>query len=119
MNANTVRALSAASGVELHPERFRANVLLDGALPAWAEFGWVGGTVSLGGATLRVIKRTVRCEGVNVDARHGSGAADVDVPGLLARHFPEHGPFLGVYAQVEAGGHVRVGDRVAAIAALG
>ena len=51
---------------------------------------------------------------INVDARHASGEADVDVPALLARHFPEHGPYLGVYAQVVTGGAVRIGDRVLA-----
>lgn len=75
---------------------------------------WVGRTVQLGTATLRVIKRTVRCEGINVDAKHGTGAADVDVPRLLATHFPEHGAYLGVYAQVVAGGSIHVGDSVLA-----
>ena len=112
VNANTVAALSAACGVELHPERFRPNVILDGALPAWEEFGWVDRTVCVGGAALHVTKRTVRCEGVNADGRHGSGAADVDVPGELIRHFPEHGPYLGVYARVVGDGLIRVGDHV-------
>ena len=117
VNVNTVRALSAASGAALRPERFRANVLLGGALPAWREFEWVGRTVHLGGVTLRVIKRTVRCAGVNVDALHGAGVTAeevVDVPALLTRHFPEHGPYLGVYAQVISDGVVRLGDRVIA-----
>ena len=72
----------------------------------------------MGTATLRVIKRTVRCEGVNVDARHGSGAADLDIPGLLAKHFPQHGPYLGVYAQVTGAGVVRVGDELGEEAVL-
>ena len=66
----------------------------------------------VGDATLRVISRTVRCEGMNVDARHGTGEIDLDVPGLLSKHFPEHGPYLGVYAQVVASGRVSVGDAV-------
>ena len=74
-------------------------MVLAGSLPAWAEFGWVSRSVRLGGATLAVVKRTVRCEGVDVDARYGSGRADVSIPALLAKHFPEHGPYLGVYAQ--------------------
>ena len=78
---------------------------------AWREFEWVGRTISVGGAVLKVVKRTVRCEGVNVDPR-GSGRADLDVPALLQKHFPQHGPFLGVYAQVVSAGEVRVGDRV-------
>ena len=112
VNANTVRAFAAAAGVQLDPSRFRANLILDGALPAWREFDWVGSTIRVGGATLAVIKRTVRCDGVNVDAVHGSGRADLDIPALLQRHFPQHGPFLGVYAQVVGGGEVHVGDAV-------
>ena len=114
INANTVRALAAAAGVQLDPSRFRANIILDGALPAWREFEWVGSTVAVGTETLAVISRTVRCDGVNVDAEHGSGRADLDIPALLQRHFPQHGPFLGVYAQVTGGEEVRVqlGDAV-------
>ena len=52
----------------------------------------------------------MRCEGINVDAQHGTGRADVDVPALLAKHFPEHGAYLGVYAQVVEGGTLRLGD---------
>ena len=58
------------------------------------------------GAAFRVLGR----RSTNVDARHGSGKADLDVPGLLQAHFPQHGPYLGVYARVIHGGRVRVGD---------
>lgn len=89
-------------------------MVLGGDLPAWAEFGWVGRTVALGGVTFAVVKRTVRCEGVNVDP---AGGRELDIPGLLQRHFPQHGPYLGVYAQVVGGGVLRVGDRLAPAAA--
>ena len=112
VNENTVAALSEACGVALHSDRFRPNLIVGGALPAWEEFRWVGREVKLGEATLRVISRTVRCEGINADARHGSFKADVDIPGLLDKHFPEHGPYLGVYCQVVEGGRVSVGDAV-------
>jgi hypothetical protein len=36
----------------------------------------------------------------------------LNVPGLLSTHFPEHGPFLGIYARVISGGVARVGSRV-------
>ena len=45
------------------------------------------------------------------------GISNLDVPALLQKHFPQHGPFLGVYAQVVGGGAVRVGDRLVAAAA--
>jgi uncharacterized protein YcbX len=109
VNAATVVSLGEAAGVVLAPSRFRPNVVLEGA-DAWSEFEWLGRTIHVGGATLEVLTRTVRCEATNVDARHGSGRADLDVPGLLTKHFPEHGPYLGVYARVVRGGLVRVGD---------
>jgi len=112
INANTVAAFATAIGQSVHPDRFRANIVLSGGLPAWEEFSWVGRDIQVGTATLRVIKRTVRCAGINVDARHASGREDLDVPALLARHFPEHGPFFGVYAQVVGGGSISVGDNV-------
>ena len=119
VNANTVNDLNAKSGYTFHPERFRGNLLIGGDLKAWEEFDWVDHTIRIGDeVTLRVIKKTVRCEGVNVDAKHGSGKADVDVPSLLTTHFPEHGPYLGVYAQVVNGGSIQIGDRVEAVEAL-
>ncbi|KAJ1461767.1 MOSC domain-containing protein [Pelagophyceae sp. CCMP2097] len=112
VNENTVAALSAAAGLDLHPERFRPNVILKGGLPAFAEFSWVGRKIRCGGAVLKVISRAVRCEACNVDARNGAPNADVDVPALLAQHFPMHGSYLGVYAQVVQAGNVKLDDAV-------
>ena len=124
VNAATVAAVSDAAvregGAPLRPSRFRANVVLAG-LPAWEEFSWVGRTVELGEARLKVLSRTVRCEATNFDpwspaaapaasgtaddtaddtsARRPDGEEGEDVPGLIQRHFPEHGPYLGVYAR--------------------
>ena len=109
VNEATVASLGQVAGVALDASRFRPNVVLHG-VPAWSEFEWLGRTISVGDATLEVLTRTVRCEATNVDARHGSGKADLDVPGLLSKHFPEHGPYLGVYARVVRSGHVHVGD---------
>ncbi|KAL1523519.1 hypothetical protein AB1Y20_018456 [Prymnesium parvum] len=116
VNENTVRALSEAAGVPLDPRRFRPNLLLRG-VPAWEEFSWVGKELRLGPkARLRVISRTTRCAGVDrsAEAAAGGGEADaggaVDVCQLLRQHFPQHGPFLGVYAQCCRSGGVRRGD---------
>ena len=84
-------SLSHASGVALEPSRFRPNMVLHG-VPAWSEFEWLGRTITTsGGAKLEVLlTRTVPCEATpTVDARHGSGKADLDVPGLLQAYFPQ------------------------------
>ena len=70
---------------------------------------------------LRIVSRTVRCAGVGVDPLMPPGATigndALDIPKLLAKHFPEHGPYLGVYAIVDqeslcagGGGILCVGD---------
>lgn len=110
VNLNTVRALSEAAGKDLDPSIFRANLLFDGP-PPFEEFRWVGRAISVGAEVrMRVIKRTVRCAATCVDLK--TAAQGPDVPGLLQQHFPEHGPYLGVYAQVVRAGTVRLGDEV-------
>ena len=115
VNTATVAALSTAAGVTLSATRFRPNFVVAG-LPAWSEFTWVGHKVRLGdvedGAILEVMSRTIRCDATKVDPVNGSGTEDFDVPELLRKHFPEHGPYLGVYARVVRGGQVRPGDAV-------
>ena len=111
INQATVKALSKATGVDFSASRFRANVVLTG-LPAWEEFKWVNKRITLGNATLEVVARTVRCEGINVDGNAGRFEDDVDVAALLRQHFPEHGAYFGVYAVVVAEGRVRTGSQV-------
>lgn len=36
----------------------------------------------------------------------------LDIPRLLVDHFPEHGPFLGVYAVVDAPGMLSLEDEL-------
>ena len=116
VNAETVAAVSMCKGVPaLHPSRFRANITIAG-LPAWEEFGMVGGEIAIGGARLKVLSRTVRCDATRVDYSHPD-EPEADVPALLQRHFPEHGPFLGIYAQVLQAGPVKVGDSVSVLVA--
>ena len=118
VNANTVRELSKAAGVPLDPRRFRPNLIVDD-VPAWEEFAWVEQSIRIGKrAELAVIARAVRCPGIDRSSElsesdgGGDSGGHVDVAALLTRHFPEHGPYLGVYAQCTRGGHIAVGDGV-------
>jgi len=110
VNRETVESLSHAAGVFVDPLRFRANILFD-KLPPWEEFQWVGLRIAIGTAVeLQVVKRTVRCAGTCADPTTAEN--NLDVPELLRKHFPEHGPYLGIYAQVLKAGTIRCGDEL-------
>ena len=121
VNSNTVKELSGAIFEDesyLRPTTFRPNVVVDGLEP-WAEFDLIGKTIESVpkdgdcGSPLRflVTSRTVRCEGIGVDPERPG--EEHDIPASLIEHFPEHGPYLGVYAvrvDGETNGVLSVGE---------
>ncbi|MCI0753603.1 MOSC domain-containing protein [Teichococcus vastitatis] len=111
INLASLEAVEKATGLQLDPLRFRANVYFTG-LPAWAEFNWIGQEVLLGSARLSVFKRTVRCPATQVNLR--TGERDADVPKLLREHFGHAD--LGVHAAVVEEGRVAVGDALEVLA---
>ncbi len=112
--------------IQLNPTRFRPNVVVDGLDP-WSEFDLIGKTIEAipnqgnGGdetqttpVRFRITSRTVRCAGIGVDPLQPE-LKTIDIPKLLTKHFPQHGPYLGVYAVLdqELGsncGEICVGD---------
>lgn len=100
------RALSDHAGRGLDRRRFRGNLWLDGLGP-WEEFDWVGRSVRIGGAVLKVTEPLGRCSATHADPE--TGRRDVDLLGLLERVLG-HTDF-GVLAEVEAGGRIAAGDR--------
>jgi len=115
--------------IQLNPTRFRPNVVVDGLEP-WLEFDLIGKTIEVvpnrdnnteGDQSqrhplrFRITSRTVRCAGIGVDPLQPELPA-VDIPKLLTKHFPQHGPYLGLYAVVDqdnrcSGGTICVGDK--------
>jgi len=116
VNAATVRSLSAAIGVNLNPLRFRPNIVVDGLEP-WSEFKYIGkNLVNQGNCEdlkMYICARTVRCDGISVDPLNRSEI--LNIPNLLSKHFPEHGPYLGVYALVDTPGIIDIGDTLTII----
>jgi uncharacterized protein YcbX len=105
VNFASVRALEAATGRKIDPRRFRANICFDG-VPAWDELNWLDRIVQIGGATARIVKRTKRCPATNVNP--DTAARDMNLPADIRKHF---GHFdMGIYAEVETSGEVRLGD---------
>ncbi|MCC7254232.1 MOSC domain-containing protein [Hyphomicrobium sp.] len=107
INLATLRELERVMGRTIDPIRFRPNLIVDGP-DAWAELAWVGHEIAIGPTHLKVVERTGRCAATNVDPK--TGPRDMDIPAVLKRAFG-HTDF-GVYATVETGGTLTVGDHL-------
>jgi len=108
INLASVAAIEDAQGAKVDPLRFRGNLYVEGA-DAWAESGWPGKRLRIGGVTLEVLKMTDRCAATGVEP--GTGRRDMDVVQTLRMNFGHID--CGVYARVEQGGRVAVGDAAA------
>jgi uncharacterized protein YcbX len=105
INVASLRDYEGRVGERRHRRRFRANVYFSGAA-AWSEFDWVGRTIQLGGTTLRVTKRTVRCPATQVNPDTAERDAN---PVLELRDLYGHSD-LGIHAEVVEGGRFAAGD---------
>jgi uncharacterized protein YcbX len=107
INLASVTALEAVVGVPLDPLRFRGNVYVEG-WPAWHEFDLVGQEIAIGGARLKVAKRTLRCAATDVEP--GTGVRDLNIPATLMKTYGHAD--CGIYTQVIAGGEIKTGSSV-------
>lgn len=108
ISRQTLAGLGALVGRELDVQRFRPNLLIDGAGGvAYPEDGWVGATLRIGALRMRVDKRDQRCVMVNLDPV--TGAQD---PAILRTIGRARQSCLGVYGSVATPGAIAVGDPV-------
>lgn len=107
INLASNAAVSALAGREITPERWRANIWIEGAAP-WAERDWIGRTLRIGGAVLEVRQPITRC--MLTAASPATGTRDIDMLKLLTDAFGT--PRFGIYAEVVAGGDIRPGDAI-------
>lgn len=107
LNLASVRDFETREGRRIDPRRFRANVWVEG-WPAWIENEAAGAELALGSARLRIAKPITRCAATHVDPDTAERDFDL-VPALFGRYGHR---WCGVYAAIESGGQVRVGDRV-------
>jgi hypothetical protein len=107
LNLASVHALERVVGAKRDRMRFRANVYFT-ADAAFREFEWVGRMVQIGGATLRVVRRTTRCPATQVNP--ATAERDADPPAELRAAFGHAD--LGVHAIVVEAGRIAPGDAV-------
>ncbi len=107
INLESLRDYEAKMGERRHRRRFRANVWFNGT-PAWSEMAWVGRTIQVGGALLRVSKRIVRCAATQVNPE--TARRDADPVQELHRLYGHSD--LGLHAEVIEGGRFALGDGI-------
>ncbi len=105
VNLASVAEIGQAAGASIDPLRFRANLYIEDAAP-WAEAEWPGRRITLGDATLEILKMTDRCAATGVAP--GAGVRDMDLVQTLRTNFSHID--CGVYARILTGGRVARGD---------
>ena len=108
ITTQTLTSLEALVGVDLDVRRFRPNLLIEASSDApFPEDTWVGRTLRVGAARVRVDQRDKRCVLVNVDPV--TTRRDPRVLRTIAR---QRQACLGVYGSTVSPGQVAVGDAV-------
>ena len=107
LNLASNAALGAEMGQTLAPERWRANLWIDG-VDAWAERDWIGRRIAIGDVVLDVMEHIVRCRATMVDP--ATGLIDGDT--LTALNTGHGHQEMGLYARVMTGGAIVPGDPV-------
>jgi uncharacterized protein len=107
---NDLIAESESAEGPLPITRFRPNLVIGGA-PAWAEDGWTGRRIRVGGVTFRVPKPCGRCVVTTTDQE--SGERGREPLHTLGRHRNvDQSLLFGANLIPDARGTVRVGDPV-------
>lgn len=106
LSTGTLRALDAARGGPVDPERFRMNVLVDGPE---RDADWRGHALRFGedGPVVAMTRPVERCAMVTIDPL--TAERDPSLMRLVAREF---GNEVGEYASVLRPGVIRTGDAV-------
>ncbi|OIO04692.1 MAG: hypothetical protein AUJ52_14645 [Elusimicrobia bacterium CG1_02_63_36] len=97
----------AAPESDWAPERFRPNLLLESSGTTPPEPEWCGRRIAAGSATLEIEEPTLRC--VMTTLEQSGLPKDLRIMRTLAARASR---CLGVYAAVESGGIVSIGDKI-------
>ena len=108
ITTQSIARLGEMVGAGLDVQRFRPNILVEAAdgVP-FAEDGWVGGVLRIGGMRMRVDKRDGRCVVITIDPVTAERN-----PAILRTVAGERQGCFGVYGSTVEPGRVAVGDSV-------
>ncbi len=107
INMTSHAAVAQHLGQEISNLRWRGNLIV-GAMEPWAELDWVGKSIRVGQAELKVREPITRCMAPAANTK--TGERDADILGSLRSGFGHQ--LMGVYAEVIKTGDIRQGDPV-------
>lgn len=107
INLASHREIEGKVGKPLSPNRWRANIHVDGWEP-WAEKDMIGKRIRIGDAELEIREEITRCMATTVNTE--TGERDTDTLGTLNKTFGHQE--MGVYAVVVNSGRIRQQDTV-------
>lgn len=108
ITTQTIVRLGEVVGAQLDVQRFRPNILVEAADEApFAEDGWVGCVLRIGGMRMRVDKRDGRCVVITIDP-----VTTEQNPAILRAVARDRQGCLGVYGSTVEPGRVAVNDPV-------
>jgi uncharacterized protein YcbX len=107
INAATVRDIASKTGLDIGPDRFRGNLVIDG-FDAGAELDWVGRNIRIGAVEAKVEARIRRCAATSVNLK--TAVPDTDMPAALFEHYGHMD--CGVYITVLNSDRITTGDPV-------
>ncbi len=107
MSSSALQSMTEVNDSIFDVRRFRPNLLVETDQPGFPENDWVGRTVRLGGATLKVEMQCPRC----IMTTHGFNDLPRD-PKVMRALVQANNGDLGVYASVLTPGKTSVGDKL-------
>ena len=107
INLASVRYISRIMGVKIHSIRFRGNINFECGDP-WIENDWVGRTLRLGAAKLKVVAPVGRCVATHINPK--TSKHDVNILKALQCNFGHTN--CGVFAEVTQTGIIQVNNAI-------
>jgi len=107
INLASVSDIERVARQPISPQRFRGNLLIDGASP-WAEREWVGKRIRIGEALLEGMEIIGRCAATEVNPE--TAERDINLPLTLRRGFGHY--HCGLYVRVVEPGRIAQGDQL-------
>jgi uncharacterized protein len=108
ITTRTISHLSECIGTPLEVQRFRPNILIEGAdQKPFQEDDWLGHVIRIGGMSMRIDKRDGRCAVITIDP-----ATTERDPAILRTVARDRQGCLGVYGSTVQPGVITVNDPV-------